>query len=264
MRIFRRILMTVVIPCGVLFAGGYWIAPVALSFYAAKKAPATASVIPSDLADHSISQAPGLRLSYAGYQFEVPWSDLDDTQTKLYPQNGAEKNEAVLTFRSGLRMMVMAVPARQFVREFSSDFNPAPHIVNTSFENGSVASDYVIASNIYNFSPAHMHYWSLSPEVHYRENVMLSMKSMLPGSAEHGIFNIQTAGYRGFQQGNPQVRQDTLLLNLYSENGSVQIKFWQKDYRNPTGITQAEINRVIQSLQRKVAQENPTSIAQSR
>lgn len=264
MSIFRRILLKVVIPCGLVFAGGYWIAPIALSFYAAKTAPAAANVVPTDLGDHSVSQAAGLRLSYVGYDFEVPWSDLDDTQTKLYPQNRAEKNEAVLTFRSGLRMTITAVPARQFVREFSSDFSTGPHLVNASFGRGRVASDYVVASNIYNFSPATMHYWSLSPEVHYREDVMLSMKSLLPGAAEHGIFNIENAGYRGFQQGNPQVRQDTLVLNLYADDGSVQIKFSQRDYHNPTGVTQGEINRVVQSLQRKVVLENPTAIAQSR
>lgn len=264
MRIFRRILLTVVIPCGVLFAGGYWIAPVALSFYAAKTAPAAVNVLPTELPDHSVSPAAGLRLSYVGYDFEVPWSDLDDTQTKLYPQNRTEKNEAVLSFRSGLRVTITAVPARQFVSEFSSDFSTGPHLVNASFGRGRATSDYVIASNIYNFSPATMHYWSLSPQVHYREDVMLSMKSLLPGSAEHGIFNIQNAGYRGFQQGNPQVRQDTLGLNLYSDDGSVQIKFWQKDYRNPGGVTQAEINRVVQSLQRRTVLENPTAIAQSR
>ncbi|HEX4783973.1 MAG TPA: hypothetical protein VH350_06495 [Candidatus Sulfotelmatobacter sp.] len=262
MRIFRRILLAVVIPCGVLFAGGYWVAPIALSFYAAKTAPAAVNVVPTELNDRSVSQAAGLRLSYVGYDFEVPWSDLDQTQTKLYPQDSAEKNEAVLTFRSGLKVTIIAVPARQFVRDFSSDFNVGPHIVNTSFGRGGVASDYVVASNIYNFSPATMHYWSLSPQVHYREDVMLSMKSLLPGAAEHGIFNLQNAGYRGFQQGNPQVRQDTVLLNLYSDDGSVQIKLSQKDYRNPAGVTQAEINRVVQSLQRKIVFENPTAIAQ--
>lgn len=226
--------------------------------------PATVNVVPTELPDHSVSQAAGLHLSYVGYDFEVPWSDLDDTQTKLYPQNRAEKNEAILTFRSGLRVMIAAVPARQFVRDFSNDFSTGPHLVNTSFERGGVASDYVVASNIYNFSPATMHYWSLSPQVHYREDAMLSMKSMLPGPAEHGIFNIQNAGYRGFQQGNPQVRQNALVLNLYSDDGSVQIKFSQKDYHNPSGVTQAEINRVIQSLQRRAVLENPTAIAQSR
>jgi len=262
MTILRKIVVTPLITCAVILAGGYWIAPIALSFYAAKTAPAAVNVVPVDLADHSVSQAAGLRLSYVGYDFEVPWSDLDQTQTRLYPQDRAEKNEAVLTFRSGLKVTIIAVPARQFVRDFSSDFSVGPHIVNTSFGRGGVPSDYVVASNIYNFSPATMHYWSLSPQVHYREDVMLSMKSMLPGSAEHGIFNLQNAGYRGFQQGNPQVRQDTLLLNLYSDDGSVQIKFSQKDYRNPAGVTQAEINRVVQSLQRRAVLENPTAIAQ--
>jgi hypothetical protein len=39
------------------------------------------------LQDLSISPVPKQQLSYFGYQFEVPWNDIDDTQTKLYPHD---------------------------------------------------------------------------------------------------------------------------------------------------------------------------------
>jgi hypothetical protein len=249
----RRALVTLVISCGVIFAGAFWVAPMALSYYAAKGMPAVASVTPTDLSDHSVSQAAGLRLSYVGYDFEVPWTDLDEAKTTLYPKEKSEKTEAVLAFHSGLRLTVTAVPAREFARQFASDFATSPQQAPTS--------DYVLARDIYDFSPDKMHYVSLSSDIHSRDQAMLNMKSILPSKpAETGIFNIQNASYKGFQQGNPQIRQNTLLVNLYSDDGSVQVKFWQKDY--PAGVTQAEINRIVQSLQHKTAPEN-SAIAKS-
>jgi hypothetical protein len=67
-RLFRRILITVVATFAFILLGVKWIAPVALSFYAAQKVPPVARVVPTDLKDNSISQAPGLKLSYVGYR----------------------------------------------------------------------------------------------------------------------------------------------------------------------------------------------------
>jgi len=113
-RLLRRILITVVITLAVILVGVYWVAPVALSFYAARKAPAVARIVPTDLKDISVSQAPGAKLSYVGYEFEVRWSDLDETQTKLYPTDKPEKTRVDLHFRSGLRVWVTAIPPRSW------------------------------------------------------------------------------------------------------------------------------------------------------
>jgi hypothetical protein len=133
----------------------------------------------------------------------------------------------------------------------------SPHKIDAVYGDGTANSDYAFVRNVYNFSPDKMRYWSLSSAVHYREDEMLIMKTILPAnSAETGIFNIQNASYKGFQQGSPQARQDNLLVNLYSDEGSVQIRLCQKDYHNPAGVTQPEINRIVQSLQHSTAHEN--------
>ena len=107
-----------------MFVSVEWIAPVALSYYGALKAPAVASILPTDLQDHTVSQAPGSRLSYFGYEFEVPWNDLDQTQTKLYPSDNP--NRVVLVFRSGLRVIVTAVPAREWVNDLPAQLRVSP------------------------------------------------------------------------------------------------------------------------------------------
>ena len=51
---------------------------------------------PVRLLDLSTSQAPGERLFYFGYVFEVPWDDIDPERTKVIGTN-----KAIIAFRSG-------------------------------------------------------------------------------------------------------------------------------------------------------------------
>ncbi|MGC2327761.1 MAG: hypothetical protein WA604_13685 [Candidatus Sulfotelmatobacter sp.] len=256
MRLVRRILTTVVVTCAVIFIAVEWIAPVALSFYEAKKVPPVARVVPTDLKDASVSQAPGMKLSYLGYEFEVPWTDLDESKTKLYPKDNPDKKMAFLFFRSGLRLVVKAVPPREWARFFATDWKLSPQQVEAFMGHEAAISDYVFLKNIYAFTPNSMHYWALSSRLHAREQMLLMIKSIVPSKpAETGIFNLRNPSFRGFQQGDPQIRQDTLLLNLYSANDSFEIAFLQKDYRSPSGVTQPEINRIVQSLHKAVPSE---------
>jgi hypothetical protein len=256
MRLFRRILATTVITVAVILAGLYRIAPIAISFYTARKALPVARIVPTELKDHSVSQAPGTRLSYLGYEFEVPWSDLDEAKTALYPRDKPEKTRVVLAFRSGLRLMVTAVAAREFAQLWATDFKMPPQNFEAVFGRGTATSDYTFVRKVYEFTPAKMHYWSLSTGVHYREHVMLIIKSIMPvKAADTGIFYVQNQEYRGFQQGNPEIRQDRLVLDLYSDEKHFEVMFLQKDYRNAAGVTQPEINRVIQSVRRATPTE---------
>src|SRR5258708_18170338 len=61
--------------------------------------------IPIALTDTSASQDPGTKLSYFGYDFEVPWDDLDQSKTKVYPTRW------FLGFRSRTSWMITTAPA---------------------------------------------------------------------------------------------------------------------------------------------------------
>lgn len=256
MKLLRRILTTIVVTLAVIFVCIYWVAPIALSFYAARTALPVAKIVPTELKDHSVSQSPGTKLSYLGYEFEVPWNDLDGTKTELYPKDKPEKTRVVLVFRSGLRLMLTAVRPREFAQLWATDFKIQPRGVDILFGPGSSTSDYVFVRNVYEYTPDKMHYWSLSPGQHAREQMVLLIKSIMPAkAAETGIFYVQNLDYKGFQQGNPEIRQDRLVLDLYSDESHFELMFLQKDYHNATGVTQAEINRVIQSVRKAASTE---------
>jgi hypothetical protein len=259
MRLLRRILITVAVTLTVIFVGVGWVAPVALSLYAAKKVPPVARIVPTDLKDKSVSEIPGTKLAYFGYEFEVPWGDLDETQTKLLPADKPHKTAVDLHFRSGLRLWVTALPAHEWLNASDCCVKGAVHTVASVFGQEVIRSDYNFVKAVYEFTPNKMHYWALSPRVHYSEQGVLVVKSIMPvKAAETGIFNVQNQSQKGFQQGNPQVRPDRILVNLYADDGSVEITFLQKDYKNSAGVTQPEINRIVQSL-RKAPQNESTA-----
>lgn len=94
-----------------------------------------------------------------------------------------------------------------------------------------------------------MHHWGMSSGAYSRDQFLLIIKSFaLLKSAEGGIFRLQHQDYLGFQEGSPRVRQDGIAVHLFSDDGSIEIIFFQKDYKNTGGVTQPEINRFVQSL----------------
>ncbi len=247
MRKLLRIVVIVVATLAVIAAGVQWVGPIVFSMWAARKLPKNAGLVPQDLRDFSISNAEGRKLAYFGYEFEVPWNDLDETQTKLIPKVNPCK--VILTFSSGLRLMVTAVPPREWANSLPADFKSSPQVIEAVFGHEAMQSDYDFVRRLYEFTPARMNRWSFSPAVHYREGFVLMVKSVaLSPWADSGIFNIQNESFKGFQQGEPRGRR--VSFGLYSDEGSIEFIFGQKDYKNLAGISQPEINRIVQSLRR--------------
>jgi hypothetical protein len=259
-----RIIRNVVLILVLLGAVVYWAAPIALSFYAAHKALPIARIVPEDLKDLSISQAPGTKLSYLGYEFEVPWTDLDASKTKLYPDNKPDKYRVVLNFRSGLRLMVTAVPPRELVHTFTKDdccFKMSPPQLEAVFGPRTSSSDYELKKNIYQFTPAGMHHWSFSQRVHARETMLLIVKSMMPsGAAKTGIFNVRTGVFKGFQEGDPKAGEGA-IVTLYAADDEVEFVF--ATHGGQAELTQPEINRIVQSLRKATTSEVATSRSQN-
>jgi hypothetical protein len=253
-RLLRRILLTVAITALLIFAGIQWIAPAALSFYAVRKAPPVVRVVPANLRDQSISDSPGMKLSYFGYEFEVPWDDLDESHTEFYPKDKPEKNGVDLRFRSGLRLHVVALPPRELVNGLSQETGVLPQALEREFGRDTMDSDYNFVKVLYEFTPDKMNHLVFKQGPVNRDEFLLILKSIVPAKgADSGIFYIRNRGYQGFQQGSCQVRKDRITVDLYSDEGGVEMNLFQKDYRDFGGITQPEINRIIQSLHKACA-----------
>jgi hypothetical protein len=121
-------------------------------------------------------------------------------------------------------------------------------------------SDYSFVKTVYEFTPDKMSHWQAFRGTHARDQWLLILKSLVPlKAAESGIFNIQNQDYKGFQQGDPQMHPDGIAINLYRDDGSIEMLFRTKDYRITSGLSQAELNRVIGSVH-KVPQNIPVTV----
>lgn len=237
MRSARRILVTLGIAFVALVVFVDFIVPDALSSYLKKTASASVNAVPADLRDLSVSQAPGMKMRYFGYEFEVPWNDVEEADRKPFATKSSGSDSAWVRFRSGLKLFISVEPADAAI------------------------SDYAMARLLYEFNPSKMQSWPPSPGTQYRQLALFASKSLIlshiPSTpAESGIFNLRSQTYRGFQLGNPQARQDGLSIELYFDDGRFEIAFLQEAYEEPSGVTQAEINRIVQTL-RKVPADQP-------
>jgi hypothetical protein len=80
--------------------------------------------------------------------------------------------------------------------------------------------------------------------------LLLTKSNTLPSCADSGIFRTQNQRYKGFQQGDPAAHGKRIGVNLFSNEGSINFYFDQRKYANKEGVTQPEINRIVQSLKK--------------
>jgi hypothetical protein len=142
-------------------------------------------------------------MRYFGYEFEVPWSDVAHAERKPFAIKDSGGDSACVSFRSGLKLLVTATPV------------------------DAASSNYALAKLIYGFSPNTMHIWPPSPRTQSRRLELYMGKSAilsnpLSTEAAAGIYNLNGAGYKGFQLGNPQLRPDTLRVQLYSTTAALR------------------------------------------
>jgi len=191
--------------------------------------------VPVRLSDQSISKAPGRRLSYLGYEFEVPWDDLDETHTKLL------RNWQAISFKSGKMVVFMGHEPDGLLKT-----NPAVRaFMCEEIIPGMYGYDYAIIRQILNASPV-----EITPFTSRRKAISafgsLTLKQVWL-DAESGIYMIDTPEFGGFQYGNPESGVREIRDELYSKEGSVGFMFPR---RNGALVSQAEINRVIQTVRR--------------
>ncbi|HWO34707.1 MAG TPA: hypothetical protein VNO32_38435, partial [Candidatus Acidoferrum sp.] len=157
---------------------------------------------------------PGTKLSYLGYEFETPWSDLDPSKTERYPKDKPDKTAVVLTFRSGLRLRLTAFPNGEWETLFTTDLKLSPQQFEQFVGREGAKSDYVFLKSLYEFTPDKMYYWAWPASTHSHDAMVLMLKSIAPAkAAETGIFNLQNASLRGVPAGQPREHD---LINCLS------------------------------------------------
>jgi hypothetical protein len=235
----KRILISAGIVGGVyLWVFGVQTASALMVRYQYRKLP-DVSKTPVPLPDLSISSAPHKTASYFGYEFELPWDDLDEARDKTVG------TIHVAAFRSGNAFWFSTFPPKDFVNEVMKTGNLRPQDLKQLYGEDALQSDYSFHKKMLELTPS-----EITPFISRRQaisgQVLLIIKAISMPKASSGIFSIQTRDFKGFQFENPQANPARVTVELFSNEGGVDVMFMHKD--GAPAISQPEINRVIQSI----------------
>jgi hypothetical protein len=236
----------------VIFVGAYcWLfgfqtMSAVLVRYEYRKLPEVAKT-PIALADLSISSVEHKKVTCFGYEFELPWDDVDEPKDKTTGQIH------VAAFRSGNAFWFSTFPPKSFVNEVMKTAKLDPQGFRQLYGDAAFESDYGFHKIMLQMTPS-----EITPLVSRRQAaagaMLLLIKAISMPRADSGIFSIQTPDSQGFQFQSPQSRPFKITDELYSNDGGVDVMFFQKAGGSAPGISQAEINRVIQSIHKVPAQ----------
>jgi hypothetical protein len=205
--------------------------------------------VPLELTDVSISQAAGRKLSYLGYEFEVPWDDLDEAKTK---QIGKMQ---LIAFRSGNAILFSRMAPKEFVETFLSSTGIERDNFQKICGDGALQSDYELHRQILEVTPGQITLLTRRADA-VRGAMLLVIKGvMIPRGGESGIFRVRNEKFQGFQFGDPLSRPKTMSAEMFGEDGGLSFIFAQKAAGPTPGITQAEMNRVMQTARKIPAEE---------
>jgi hypothetical protein len=212
--------------------------------YLTRNTPAV-SMAPAQLADFSISQSPGKKLSYFGYEFEVPWNDVDEAKSGLIP----DSNKAMIVFQSGNSLSVWHGSPRAFLNTILSNDKIDQNTLRRIVGDEALQSDNALYRTILQMTPDKMTPFESQSDAANQALLLLVKGICMPPGAESGIFSVNAGEFSGFQFGRPANPSGEVSVRLFSESSSLNFIFIHKA-GGPTVISQPDINRILHTLHR--------------
>ena len=213
--------------------------------YLTRKTPAI-STAPAPLTESSISDSPGAKLSYFGYEFEVPWNDVDEAKSGVIP----DKNKAMIFFRSGNTLSVWHGSPRAFLDAVLSNDKIDQNTLRRIVGDEGLQSDYALYRVILQMTPDKMTPFESHSDAANQALLLLIKGICLPPGAGSGVFSVSAGEFSGFQFGRPQNQSGEVSVRLFSNSSSLNFIFNQK-LGGPDFISQEDINRMLNTLQHK-------------
>jgi hypothetical protein len=198
---------------------------------------------PRDLPDLAVSSKPVQKLSYFGYEFEVPW-EVDEAKSR---QAGKMQ---IIAFRSGNVLLFSKMAPKEFVNTFLSSAKVDPEELQQLYGEHALASDYALHRLILEATPTKV--GLLTPRKQAVGGAMLLVIKgvIVPKSGESGIFRVRTKEFQGFQYGDPQQRPKSVDVEIFADDGGFGLVFAVPQKEPVPTISQVDINRIIQSLRK--------------
>jgi hypothetical protein len=204
---------------------------------------------PVALTDLSISQALGKKLSYFGYEFEIPWTDIDNEKIRV-----VGGNKLIVPFRSGNAFMMWSAPSHELVNNVVQKMKLDKESFQKIYGAEVLQSDYSFMRLILESTPGKITV-SSTRERDVSQEMLLMLKGMsVSGDPESGIFEVSGKEFNGFQYGSPQNPSGRVNVELFPEGGHLDLFFGEKK-GGGTPMSQADINRVVQTIHKVPVQQ---------
>jgi hypothetical protein len=186
--------------------------------------------------------AQGMKLSHAGFEFEVPWTDLDRQKSKIVG------NIAIYNFDSGRVLEFFGPgPDKEGLLSATEKSIGDTGRLRTLFGEEATKSDYAFRRTLLEQTPA-----KLKPWMNQREAIRVCMLLMIKGVAsvggETGLFKVEQHGWKGFQFDNPDKKPKRVTLELNDSNDQHIEIIFLPGKQGDAGLTQADVNRVLHTL----------------
>jgi hypothetical protein len=207
--------------------------------YMARKLPIVKSV-PVELEDKTVSAARGKKLSFQGAEFEVPWEDLDEQRTRVV------RNMVAIYFRSGRSILLCVGAPDGFITGLSKDKNVDPNVFATLYGPQVLHSNYALFDDLYQTTPSEITLATPSNRAAGLTAVLM-VKAIVPPTTDWAIFRVQSKTVKGFQLGDPVRGPKRMCLQLFVDDAEFEVSIFQDGKGSDPTITQAEINRIIQT-----------------
>jgi len=241
----RTFLLVVVAVAGILAYGYLWGTQTVLAFtlrHQAKKA-VILDEKPQPMASLEANSAPGMKLVHAGFSFEVPWDDLDLPNCKF------GGNIAVFKFRSG-RTLSFFGPGDNHEDPLSTvgrSLGDGKGNMKALFGTDTTRTNYSFQRALLEATPHDVSPFSPRQEA-VRSSMLLIMKRVSAVGGETGLFEVKANGWKGFQFDDPSKSPRKVTLEVYdNQDRKIEIVFCPGK-PGQAGVSQADINRVLQSL----------------
>jgi hypothetical protein len=194
------------------------------TWYGYRKIP-IAHMTPAELSDRSINPVNGTKISSFGYEFEVPWRDVEREEIQHKPMS-------IVPFRSGLEILV----GHGTTHDLTDTIMSEAKVNSKEFRSRYPGSDYDFLTLALNTTPSQVRLLGSKQEVGRRFSLLIFKAIIVPGDS--GIFKVNT----------PELPKHPrkIAVTLYSGKDNIEFTFTRKDM-TPLTISQADINRVIQS-----------------
>jgi hypothetical protein len=209
--------------------------------------------VPVELHDLSVSKAKGEKLAFMGAEFEVPWDDVDKERTRIVG------NWAVITFRSGTSIILCVSPPDGFISGMSKSKSPDPQLFAAIYGPEVLRSDYALHKAIFETTPSQITLFTPANRAAGLGSVLM-IKGIMPSTTDWAIFSIQSKDVKGFQLGDPVRRPKKMCLELYADDAGFEINIEQNTSGLTPGITQGEINRIIQTTHKAAKKQSALTV----